>query len=54
MFAASMADWLMFVGIVAALGATAAGLGWALREPAYPQEPESQPEAASGDMPEAA
>jgi len=44
MFAASTADWLMFAGIVAALGGlAAAGYGWILREP-----PETETGAGAG------
>jgi len=54
MFAASTADWVMFAGVVAALGGVAtAGYGWILREP---PDNESSPElpAAAVDLPDAA
>jgi len=56
MFAGSMADWLMFAGIVAAVGAlAAAGFGWVLREPpSYEPEPEPELEARREELSEAA
>ena len=53
MFAGSMADWVMFAGIVAAVGGLAAGLGWVLREPrGFEAEPDR--EAPQEELSEAA
>jgi len=54
MFAASTADWMMFAGIVAALGGLAtAGYGWVLREPPETDR-EPSPEQPAATLPEAA